>query len=467
MAYEIQIKRDITENWESVNPILAEGEFGFDVETKALKLGDGISHWIDLVNMNSYIILDDNNIPLPNKSNLKFEGATVSSTEKDTIVKVNDWVLNAPVIFNIASGKTLGKYVGGTPQTIGEAGWTIDQLIRDIALELLPPTAILTLNSNQPEYNSTDITNELIFRYTIKTSGTTIASGYPKIQTRRNNEGDWVNLTFQEDQQNGNYICTHENLNVVDKISSFDYQLIVRDSAGAETIKTVSVTPKTYVSPTTASLTETLKEIGDTYFSSTRTITKNSPNTTLTNWQLCYKLNSDTSYTEVGTATNFINQTSTDSISITVTNPNNGTDGTLNGTQITGLKSASRIKIYLKVTDSVQTNYLLVLDRSLEYKKFYGSTETVPDNSGVRALIKTDYDTTNFNWNASNLKHTIALPLGKTLTSVISSSSENLTSNFVLSTGNVKDAGGNNVTYNIYSYSTAVPFNVTLNIITT
>jgi hypothetical protein len=44
----IQLRRDTTANWTSANPILAQGEFGYDTTLKKLKIGDGISHWLEL-----------------------------------------------------------------------------------------------------------------------------------------------------------------------------------------------------------------------------------------------------------------------------------------------------------------------------------------------------------------------------------------------------------------------------------
>lgn len=44
MSYQIQIRRDTIANWNSVNPILAQGEMGFEGTTK-LKVGNGVDPW--------------------------------------------------------------------------------------------------------------------------------------------------------------------------------------------------------------------------------------------------------------------------------------------------------------------------------------------------------------------------------------------------------------------------------------
>jgi hypothetical protein len=45
MATKIQVRRDTANNWETENPVLAAGEFGYATDTKVLKVGDGLSNW--------------------------------------------------------------------------------------------------------------------------------------------------------------------------------------------------------------------------------------------------------------------------------------------------------------------------------------------------------------------------------------------------------------------------------------
>jgi hypothetical protein len=42
---KIQLRRDTTVNWESVDPILADGEQGYEKDTGKLKIGDGSTVW--------------------------------------------------------------------------------------------------------------------------------------------------------------------------------------------------------------------------------------------------------------------------------------------------------------------------------------------------------------------------------------------------------------------------------------
>ena len=48
MATIIQRRRDTAANWTSNNPILADGEFGFETDTKKSKIGDGATSWTSL-----------------------------------------------------------------------------------------------------------------------------------------------------------------------------------------------------------------------------------------------------------------------------------------------------------------------------------------------------------------------------------------------------------------------------------
>ena len=48
MADVIQVRRDTAALWTTINPILAEGEFGYERDTGKLKMGAGTSTWTAL-----------------------------------------------------------------------------------------------------------------------------------------------------------------------------------------------------------------------------------------------------------------------------------------------------------------------------------------------------------------------------------------------------------------------------------
>lgn len=44
----IRLRRDTLQNWSTYNPVLSQGEPGFELDTGLLKIGDGIQAWLDL-----------------------------------------------------------------------------------------------------------------------------------------------------------------------------------------------------------------------------------------------------------------------------------------------------------------------------------------------------------------------------------------------------------------------------------
>jgi hypothetical protein len=56
MAYQIQLHRNSANRWYQLNPLLAEGEPGFETDTGKLKVGDGSTLWNDL----PYFLPNDN-----------------------------------------------------------------------------------------------------------------------------------------------------------------------------------------------------------------------------------------------------------------------------------------------------------------------------------------------------------------------------------------------------------------------
>jgi hypothetical protein len=48
MIVRMQQKRGSVAEWTAANTVLLEGEFGWDEENDILKIGDGVTHWLDL-----------------------------------------------------------------------------------------------------------------------------------------------------------------------------------------------------------------------------------------------------------------------------------------------------------------------------------------------------------------------------------------------------------------------------------
>lgn len=45
MSDRIQIRRDAASVWTSINPILSDGEFGYERDTNKIKIGNGVTPW--------------------------------------------------------------------------------------------------------------------------------------------------------------------------------------------------------------------------------------------------------------------------------------------------------------------------------------------------------------------------------------------------------------------------------------
>jgi len=48
MATRIQLRRGLSTDWTSANPILSYGEVGIEIDTKRFRIGDGTTAWNDL-----------------------------------------------------------------------------------------------------------------------------------------------------------------------------------------------------------------------------------------------------------------------------------------------------------------------------------------------------------------------------------------------------------------------------------
>lgn len=101
-----------------------------------------------------------------------------------------------------------------------------------------------------------------------------------------------------------------------------------------------------------------------------------------------------------------------------------------------------------------------------KYRQFFGPTTTTPTTSAeVRAFGSNFTDTNSFNSGTfTQTKFVIAIPATRNLVSVITSSLENITSNFVLATFNVNDAGGTAVSYKVYTFTSVTPLGLTATI---
>ena len=84
MTVKIQLKRDKAKEWLAVNPILAEGEIGIELDTARFKIGDGIKAWSDL----TYAYANSLNLP---KKVSELENDAEYITKKEIPTKLSDF----------------------------------------------------------------------------------------------------------------------------------------------------------------------------------------------------------------------------------------------------------------------------------------------------------------------------------------------------------------------------------------
>ena len=108
----IQLRRDTSTRWREVNPILMEGEVGFETDTRLRKIGDGVNRWNDLEYLKAEGIVQEignsedvsisqttlSNATFLNRVNLKSSNDLDLCTQIGIYTWINDEVpINSPV----------------------------------------------------------------------------------------------------------------------------------------------------------------------------------------------------------------------------------------------------------------------------------------------------------------------------------------------------------------------------------
>jgi len=68
-TYTLKFRRDRSWRWAQENPVLAEGEPGFETNTGRFKVGNGVTRWVDLPYFTGDLPTDDTNLTLPDHIN--------------------------------------------------------------------------------------------------------------------------------------------------------------------------------------------------------------------------------------------------------------------------------------------------------------------------------------------------------------------------------------------------------------
>jgi len=137
MSVTIQLRRDTTVNWNAIDPILAQGEIGIDLNNHTFRIGDGVLHWSALntypvmssetdVSTCDWVVDEDDMISdldtkIPTQQSVKayvtntfssaVSAATVSAVgatmNTDTNISTNAWVLDEDDMISDSPIKTI------------------------------------------------------------------------------------------------------------------------------------------------------------------------------------------------------------------------------------------------------------------------------------------------------------------------------------------------------------------------
>jgi hypothetical protein len=103
----VQIRRGTKSQWVSANPILANGEMGFEIDTGRLKIGDGSLRWNNL----NYIGTSENLIKVYNNTGFSIQkGQAVYFTGYDTeysVPLVSPYIANGTISEQLYAGLML------------------------------------------------------------------------------------------------------------------------------------------------------------------------------------------------------------------------------------------------------------------------------------------------------------------------------------------------------------------------
>jgi hypothetical protein len=359
------------------------------------------------------------------------------------------FVYPSDLIVSLPGGKTFGRYSNG--ETIPATGKTPAEVIQMAISAPIEPTVNLT-SPTSIAFNQTSINNVLQFSHTINTLGASVSAA--SLEWRRNNSGSWTQLSTLTNSS-FTHTITDTNFNT----QPFNYRYTITDTAGASATDYVDVTPAGYVAPSmsitvtgatvTSPETNSTREKGNINSTISGSITKNTANTTLSNYVLQYRVNGG-SYIDIGSATNITG----DSVSFS-------------GIAHTpaGASSADSVSYRIAVTDNYTVSYSSPSTITFYYFIFYGPTSSVPvDSSGVRALPTKSFTTLSnpftLNTGTAQVNFVVAMPSTLSITSVIDldALNANLTSNYVNNPFSVNDGGGNAVAYKVYTCSIATPY---------
>lgn len=114
----IQLKKDTSEAWRINNPVLLDGEAGYESDTNLMKIGDGIHRWLELDYTNSGATA------IASTANYAINaGALGGTSAADWAKKFDNYVLNTRIEAVMSTASAADKI----PTSIAVTNWVKSQ----------------------------------------------------------------------------------------------------------------------------------------------------------------------------------------------------------------------------------------------------------------------------------------------------------------------------------------------------
>lgn len=114
----IQLKKDTNEAWRINNPVLLDGEAGYESDTNLMKVGDGIHRWLELDYTNSGATA------IASTANYAINaGALGGTSAADWAKKFDNYVLNTRIEAVMSTASAADKI----PTSIAVTNWVKSQ----------------------------------------------------------------------------------------------------------------------------------------------------------------------------------------------------------------------------------------------------------------------------------------------------------------------------------------------------
>lgn len=266
-----------------------------------------------------------------------------------------EFTFNSTLPVKLAPGKTFGKYQDG--DIIQAVGLTTSEVIRMAISEAINPTVNLTSTIGTIAFNQTNISVGLNFNYVINSAPPATVSSV-SLEWKRANENTWNVLSTNT----GIGTFTHTTTNALRNTQAFNYRYIVTDSEGASTTRTHDKSVTAYVAPTVSNIVigSSPALLGSVATTLAGEIRKNTPLTSLTNYQLQYSVTPNT-WVNIGAVTSITSTPFNFSV------PHNDTS----------LRNNTSISYRIRVTDSdgngtIQTTDINLGTRNFLYGNYFG-----------------------------------------------------------------------------------------------